>query len=292
MSLFTRALVLSAALLPLPLSGAFAQTAPEQQPLPAPSPAATVSQRVGVTDLSLTYSSPAVNGREIWGGLVPWGEMWRAGANAATKLTSSHAFTFGGSEVPAGTYSVFLLPTEAGFTWFLNSDSSGEGIYGYNEAENVATLEVQAAEGPARERLTYLFTDTTDDGTTLTLEWAGLAVAAPIAIDTPTFARAVIDANLAANADQAWRPYFVAARYYLESGQDLNQAAAWMEASIGIESTWWNNWFMAEVQAGLGNTAAAIGFGETAMELGGSDSVWNDYFLADAQVKMEAWRAE
>jgi hypothetical protein len=253
--------------------------------LPAPSPAATASQRVGLTDVSISYSSPAQRDRVIWGDLVPWGQLWRAGANAATKLTVSHDFTFGDDAVEAGTYSLFMLPEEGSFTIILNTDSSGRGAYGYNAEENVAEFTVTPVEGPDRERMIYVFADTTNEGTTLTLEWAGLAVPMPIAVDTAAFAQAAIDENLG----ETWRPHFLAARYTFENGGDLEQAAGWMQTSIGIRGTWWNNWFMAQIQAARGEHDDAREFAETAFELGTGDATWENFFKADAEATVAGW---
>src|SRR3954471_1165981 len=89
---------------------------------PAPSPRARVEQRVGITDVSIDYSSPGVKGRKIWGEVVPYDKTWRAGANAPTKLTVSRDVSFGGAPVPAGTYSLFMIPGKASWTVLLNKN--------------------------------------------------------------------------------------------------------------------------------------------------------------------------
>jgi hypothetical protein len=253
--------------------------------LPQASPSASVTQQVGISSVGVTYSSPAQNDRTIWGELVPWGEVWRAGANAATKVEVSTDFTFGGTPVPAGSYSLFIIPTESSFTFVLNTDSSGSGAYAYNEAENVATFEATPTEGPDRERMIFLFTDTTNDSTTLTLEWAGMTAGVAIGVDTAGIARASIDANLSA----AWRPHFASARFLLESGGDLEQAAAWMTTSIAIQENWWNHWFMARIQAGLENYDAAREHAARAGELGAGNNTWETFFRADAEAEAATW---
>jgi len=286
----TPSLWLAAALVltSLPLTAAAQTAAPTvgQLPtLPQPSPAAEAMQGVGISTVRVTYSSPAQNERVIWGELVPYGEVWRAGANAATKLEVSHDFTFGGTAVPAGSYSLFIIPTESTFTFILNTDSSGSGAYGYTEAENVATFEAPTSAGPDRERMVFLFTDTTADSTSLTLEWAGVTASAPIGVDTAAIVRAGIDTNLGA----AWRPHFSSARYLLESGGDLTQAAAWMTTSLAIQETWSNHWFMARIQAGLGNYDAAREHAARAGELGTGNSTWETWYKADAEAEVATW---
>lgn len=253
--------------------------------VPAASPAAETYNRAGLTDLRIVYSSPAVREREIWGALVPFGEVWRAGANAATKLSVSTDFTFGDTAVPAGEYTLLAMPEDGAITWMLNTDSSGRGAYGYNADENVATYRAEATAGPERERLVYLFTNASDAGAHLTMEWAGWTTSVPIGVDTV----GIVNASIVNTLDNAWRPPFNAARYYLDSGQDLAQAEEWMASSIAINSNWWNHWFMAEIMAGQENYDGAREHATMAMELGEGDSTWENFFQADAEAAVAEW---
>src|SRR5690348_3894495 len=157
-----RFVVLAAAVL---LSrAAAAQTAIET---PSPSPKARVEQRVGITDLSIDYSSPGVKGRKIWGEVVPYDKVWRAGANAPTKLTVSRDFAFGGTQVKAGAYSLFITPGKATWTVMLNTDLNASQDE-HDAKKDVATISVKpGALAAPRERLRYAFDDTQDGGTTL-----------------------------------------------------------------------------------------------------------------------------
>jgi hypothetical protein len=283
-------LLIAGALVALPLP-ALAQSAPSVGTLPTlprMSPRAEVQQTVGVTQIRLTWSSPAARDRTIWGDVVAWGEVWRAGADGATKLEVSHDFTFGGVAVPAGTYSIFVRPTAERFTFLLNRDPSGRGAYAYDADEDVASVDVVPTQAPHRERLLYLFDNTTDTTSDLTLEWAGMRAVVSLGVDTPAIARTAIHANLGA----LWRPPFNAARYYLDSGQDLAQAAEWMADSIRIEENWWNQWFMARIQAERGDRAAARTHAERAIALGGDDPTWVGFFRADAEAALAEWSAE
>src|ERR1041384_8454316 len=129
---------------------------------PAPSPKARVEQRVGVTDVSIDYSSPGVKGRKIWGDVVPYDKIWRAGANAPTKLTVSRDFTFGGTAVKAGSYSLFVTPGKKTWTVALNTDLAATQD-SHDDKNDVAKISVTPAALPAlRERLAYVFSDTQD----------------------------------------------------------------------------------------------------------------------------------
>jgi hypothetical protein len=291
MNCFRRApflpLIVAAAVL-IVTASAGAQAIEDLPRTPELSLGASASQVVGVTNVSITYSSPAARGREIWGGLVPYGEVWRAGANAPTRVTFDQAVTVGGSEVAAGTYTLMIIPTESTWTAILNTDSSGRGAYGHNEAEDVARVEVTPTEGPTRERMLFVFNNTTNDGTELTLEWAGRAAAIPIATDTA----AIVDANIQATLDSLWRPPYEAARYLLDAGGDMDRAAELMTSSIGINSNWWNNWFMARIEHERGNHASARTHAQQAQTLGAGDNTFESFFSGQIESALADWPAE
>ena len=253
--------------------------------VPAPSVKAKVEQRVGISDFSVDYSSPAVRGRAIWGGLVPYDKIWRTGANASTKLTASRDFTFGETAVPKGTYSVFTIPTASSWTVILNKNadaSAGE----YDAKEDAARVKVSPATSGARERMTFLFSDTTDNSTRLDLEWAALRISVPIKVDTEAHVKASIDKTIA----DSWRPHYQSGRYLVESGGDLDTALRYLDTSIGLKSTWWNNWWRAQALAKKGRTADAVAAGERALEIGKGDETFEQFFKADVQKTVDGWK--
>lgn len=279
-SLFPFAVV--AALLAAPV--AVAQTVPE---VPVASPVARVSQRVGVTDFTVAYSSPAVKGRTIWGGLVPYDQLWRTGANAATTLEASRDFTFAGKPVKAGTYSLFTIPAKSGeWTVILNSNATASAS-NHDAKLDVARGTVKAAQLPAvRERLTFIFSDTTDDTTNLDLEWERARVRIPLAVDT----KAQVAGNIEQTLAEAWRPHFVAARYLLESGGDLNKALEYANTSIAVKPHWWNNWVKAEILAKQGRKKDAVAAAQQAQKLGTGDYVYESFFKPRIAKAIGEWK--
>ena len=263
-------------------TGAYAQ-APE---IPAPSPKAKVDQRVGLTDFSVDYSSPGVKGRKIWGALVPLGEMWRTGANAPTKLTASKDFTFGDKAVPAGTYVLLTIPGASSWTVLLNKNLGVQGTNGYDPKDDVARVDVTPSSAGPRERLTFLFSDTSDEATRLDLEWESLRVSVPIKVDTKAQVRAGIDKSLA----DAWRPHFAAGRYLYDSGGDLDTALQYLDTSIGIKPTWWNTWIKAQVLAKKGRSADAIAAAQKAQDLGKNDETFQNNFKANVDKAIADWK--
>lgn len=267
----------------LATASARAQSSPE---LPAPSPKARVEQRVGVTDFSVDYSSPGVKGRQIWGGLVPYDELWRTGANAATTLQASRDFVFGGKKIPAGTYTLLTIPTRDSWTVILNSDTKLPGTRGYEKKKDVARITVRPEAASHRERLAFSFVDTTDDATRLDLEWEKLRVSVPIQVETAAQAKANIDKAL----DEAWRPHNASARYLLDTGGDLGQALGYADTSIAIKPTWTNHWVKAQILAKQGRSNDAVASAEQASRLGKGDPIFEGFFKEQVSRSIADWK--
>ena len=260
---------------------------PHAQPvdLPQPSPRARIEQRVGVTDFAVEYSSPGVKSRQVWGSLVPFDELWRTGANAPTKLEAKRDFIFGGKKVPAGTYSVYTIPGRDSWTVILNTDTTG-GTRAYDKKKDAARLTVKPEAAPHRERMTFLFSDTTDDTSRLDLEWEKLRVSVPIQVDTAAHARA----NIEKAVDDAWRPHLSSARYLLDTGGDLKQALGYADTSIAIKPTWWNHWVKAQILAKQGRPADAVAAAERARQLGKGDEVFEGFFKEQVSRSIAGWQ--
>lgn len=260
------------------------QAAPE---LPAPSPKARVEQRVGLTDFAVDYSSPGVKGRQVFGALVPYDKPWRTGANAATTLTASKEFTFGDKKLPAGKYALYTIPGKASWIVALSTQLDAWGNEAWDPSKDAARITVKPTPIKSRERLTFVFSATTDDGARLELEWEKVRVAIPLAVDTKGQAMANIDKAV----DEAWRPQFASARYLLESGGDLNKALTLADASIAVKPTWWNNWVRAQVLAKQGKLPDAAASAEKAQQLGTGDRVYEGFFKADIAKNLTNWKA-
>jgi Protein of unknown function (DUF2911) len=263
-------------------SVASAQGLPE---LPAPSPKARVEQRVGITDVSIDYSSPGVKKRKIWGEIVPYDKVWRAGANQPTKLTVSRDFNFGGTAVKAGSYSLFMTPGKASWTVMLNTDLTASQEQ-HDAAKDVAKVTVKPVALPAaRERLRYTIDDTLDDRAQIVLEWERVRIAVPITINTTAFVTAGLDKAVG----EAWRPHSAAANYYFEANQ-LDKAVALIDKSIAINSNWRNEWLRAQIQYKKGNKAEATASANKAQELGKGDQVFEQFVKANLTKTVAGWK--
>lgn len=208
-------------LLPIALTAQFV--------VPAASPPATSSTIVGYTELAVEYHRPGVRGRKIFGELIPWGQVWRAGANENSVVRFGQSVTIADVEVPAGAYSLFVIPEAQGaWTWIINRQTDHWGARGYDKAQDVVRLEVE----PKRlreciESLEFRWLSAYPQSVDLALEWEWTRIVLPIGLAT--------DAEVARRATEQLNPaadpkdYYAAARYYLDNGLDLQQAKAWMD---------------------------------------------------------------
>ncbi|HEX7606871.1 MAG TPA: DUF2911 domain-containing protein [Usitatibacter sp.] len=248
--------------------------------LPRPSPGAKVSQEVGLTQITVDYSCPGVKARKIWGALVPFDKIWRTGANSATKITFSKDVTFVDQPVPAGSYALFTIPAKSGdWTVILNKNPDQPGIgREYKPELDVVHAKVHAQAAPARERLAFIFSDTTDDKTALDLEWEKLRVTIPIRVGT---AQQVLS-NISKELDNSWRPYANAARYMLETRKDYDAGLKYVDQSIALKQDWFNLWIRASLLAAKGNFKEARAEAQKSYDLG--QKAGPGFFL-EAEVK-------
>jgi hypothetical protein len=246
--------------------------------LPLPSPHAKVWQVVGLTEITVEYSSPGVKGRKIWGDLVPYDKMWRAGANQATKVIFSRNVTFAGKPVPAGAYAFFVIPGKDAWTVILNKKADQGGVgRDYKPEDDFLRVSIKPRSAPFRERLAYLVTDFTDDKASLDLEWEKLRLAIPIGLDTAAQAMANVNAAI----DGGWRTYANAARYMLETKKDYDTGMKYVDQSLALKEDWFNVWIKAQLQAAKGSYKDARATGDKAYEMGRK----SDNFFLEPEIK-------
>ena len=213
---------------------ASAQTPPPKVEFPAASPAATVKQRVGLTDIEISYSRPSAKGRKIFGGLVSYDKIWRTGANSSTKIKFSTEVKLGDATIAAGNYEIFTIPGKKEWTVIIHKDSSQWGAYKYDAKNDVARLTVAPVKLAAPvESFTIEIGDLRDSSATLSLNWEKTSVPVKITTDVVTPLVPQIEALMSSDAEK--KPYANAAMFYLENGLDLKKAAAWMDAASAAQ---------------------------------------------------------
>lgn len=218
------------------VTGALMAQAPPLR-FPEASPSAQVTQTVGVTELSVSFHRPAVNGRAIWGKLVPYGEVWRAGANENTVFTCSTPVTVGGATLPAGRYGLHMLPTATTWTVIFSSQSQAWGSYSYDPKEDVARVQVTPVPGEPINRLQYTFDEPTENAVTLTLAWDKLRVPIRLAVDTKQAEVASLREQLRGLPRFFPEGWAAAAGWCLRNQVNEAEALAWVDRSLAMKET-------------------------------------------------------
>ena len=225
---------------------------------PAASPSIMLKQRVGVTDIELVDARPGLKGRVAFGGLVPYGKVWRTGANTATKVKFSTPVNFGGAAIPAGSYELFTIPGEKEWTVIVHKDSSQWGSYAYKQENDVARVTAKPVALTASvESLTIDLNDLRDESATLNISWEKTRVPVKITVDVVATLVPQIEAVMASSA--AKKPYANAAMFYLDHKIDLKKAAQWMDAAIAAQpEAFYLVYRKGLVQAAAGDKAGAL----------------------------------
>jgi tetratricopeptide (TPR) repeat protein len=215
----------------------------------APSPAASVSQTIGISVVSVNYSRPSVKGREIWGKLVPYGwniqnfgngnsAPWRAGANENTTITFSHDARVEGKPVPAGTYGLFFAINQDNTSeLILSKDSKSWGSFWYEPKQDLFRTKIQLREIPMTEMLTYDFINSTKNSAELVLNWEKKQFPVKIEYDVDDIVLANAREELKGPAGFSWQGFTDAARYALQNKTNYEQALTWIDQGIAINNS-------------------------------------------------------
>ena len=217
---------------------------------PAPSPTQTIKQDFGIGSVELSYSRPGMRGRKIFGDLVPYGAVWRTGANGATVLTFSDSVTVGGTKLAPGKYGLLSIPAKDQWTFIISKQLDVTSPAAYKQEMDVAriTAKPTTVSQPA-ETFTMQFANVKPSSADLQLMWENTLVSLPITTEVES--RIMAQINQAMNTDS--RPYFQSAMFYLENGKDLNQAVAWFDKAIAQSpDAFWIYHQKANAQAKLG----------------------------------------
>jgi hypothetical protein len=246
---------------------AFCSTGVRAQELRTPAPSAPqyVKQDFGLSAIELSYSRPNVKGRTIFGDLVPYGKVWRTGANQATTLTFGSEVTIGGTKIPAGKYGLLTIPGSDKWTFIITRQLDVTNPAAYKEDQDVVRVTAEAHQLPfSVETFTILFADVSANACGLQLIWDNVAVSLDIKTDIDTKIMAQIDQDM--NKDN--HPYFAAAFYYLENGKDLNKALEWFNKAAEQQP---NAFFVfyqkARCEAKMGKKQEAIATARKSIEL-------------------------
>ncbi len=221
--------------------------------LPDASQHATVMQQVGLTDIEIDYHRPGVKGRKIWGVLVPYNQVWRAGANQNTTISFSREVIIAGQKVPAGTYGLHMIPTETDWTIILSRDYRAWGSFFYIEVNDEMRFNVKPQSNDFQEWLMYSFDEVTPNSTTASLNWDKLKVPFKIEIDLHNQILDDMAVQLTGLPGFFWQGWNQAAMYCYANTIDLEQGLNWADRSISINKNIANTYTKALILADLNN---------------------------------------
>src|SRR5207247_1837819 len=201
----------------------------------------TVSQRIGLTDVTIVYHRPEVGGREIWGKTVPYGKVWRAGANENTTITLSDDVSIEGKPLVAGTYGLHTIPDKDQWTIIFSKNATSWGSFSYDEKEDALRVSVKPHAAEAFEVLTYVFDDVKPDSAVATLRWEKLAVPFRISVDVKAVVLKSVKHELRSVGGFTWAGFDEAAQWCLDNNYNLEEALKWENTSIQNEDRF-ENW--------------------------------------------------
>ena len=231
----------------------------QQIQMPQASPSAKISQKVGLTDVVVDYSRPSTKGRKIFGELVPFGQVWRTGANGATVLTFSTEVSISGTKVPAGSYALYSIPGKSTWTMILSKNTKLWGAIGYDAKDDLLRFEASPSKTSRMyDSFEISFNKLTDNSADLSIKWEQTRVDFNIQTDVDPIVMAdikkqVIDA-------QSTNPalLYQAANYYFSSNKDTNQAYTWIKQSTDSDPKYWTLHLRAKIELSLGKKTEAL----------------------------------
>jgi hypothetical protein len=252
---------------------------------PSRSPHASVSQWVGLTNITVAYESPAVGGRKVWGAVAAPGALWLIGDGEAPTISFSREVVVAGSRVAAGTYALLAVPSAADWTVVLNRSTRIWRPSERDAALDVARFKVHVETAPYRERLAFGFSDFSDQRATLDLEWEKVRVRIPIELETDAQVKSQLQ-----SLDGAWRRYADAAWFALEKGTDPRAGLRYVDQSIALRETWYNAWIKASLLAAVGDYRQAREEADRALGIGRTAG---DEFTLEGQIQeaLRRWPA-
>ncbi len=245
-------------------------SASAQLKTPAASPHSLLEQTVGLTEVSIDYSRPSVRGREVFGGLVPFGEVWRTGANQPSKISFSDDVVFGGQAVPAGQYALYTIPGESEWTVIVYANTNLWGAFGYDPKADVVRFTVEPHElGHSVESMTFTIDSLRNDGAVLCLDWDRTRIEIPFEVPTSAKVMAQIESLKGTPEFENAGTLFNAATFYHESGKDLETALQWVSKACELQEkpAYWMFARKARIELDLGLKAEAKKSAEKTLEL-------------------------
>jgi hypothetical protein len=235
--------------------------------LPRQSQRAQVSQRIGITDITISYHRPLVNDRKVWGGLVPYGEVWRAGANENTTITFTDPVTIEGQPLAAGTYGLHMIPRADDWTIIFSKNATSWGSFTYKESEDALRVTVKPHAAEMHNALTYDFDEVKPDSAVVELEWEKVAVPFKVAVNVHDVVEASLKNQLRGLGQYTWEGWDDAANYLLAEKVDYDDALIYANKSIENEDRFDNETTKSKVLLAMNRKEDAMAAQKKALDL-------------------------
>ena len=253
----------------------FSSAQSTQLDLPRPSQRAEVVQRIGITDIAINYQRPLVNGRKVWGGLVPYGQPWRAGANENTTIEFSDPVSVEGKPLDKGTYGLHMIPNPDSCTVIFSKTNTGWGSYSYEQKDDALRVEVKPRPlAETKEALEFEVEDLKPDSTAVTLKWEKLGVPFTVSVNDADQTLQNIRAQLKGRGQFTWQALDEAAQFCLTKKINLDEALRWADASIQNEERFDNLSTKADILKALNRSDEAKTTWNKALEKAGGPQLY------------------
>jgi hypothetical protein len=234
--------------------------------LPRASQHAVVTQRIGITDITINYHRPLANGRQVWGKLVPYGQVWRAGANENTSITFTDPVTIEGQNLDKGTYGLHMIPGQDQWTVIFSKNSSAWGSFTYKQDEDALRVNVKPQAAELHDALTYDFDDVKPDAAVVTMRWEKVAVPFKVHVNVNDIVTASIHRQMHGLNQYYWEGWDDAAQYFLVNKMNLDEALKDEDLSIQAEERYDNLMNKSKILEAMGRKQDAEAFRTQALD--------------------------
>lgn len=260
--------------------------AAQQLRLPRSSPSATLMQTIGLTDMTIKYSRPGVKGRQVFGGLVPYDQVWRTGANEATTITFSDEVTINGQKLPKGTYALFTVPGRDSWDIVFNKQGEQWGAFNYDKAQDVVRVTVKPEKAEFREWMQFGVPEMTTDTAKVVLRWDTVLV--PFTVDTKSTERALAASKqaIAAIDNSRWQIPLRAADFAFNNNR-MDEAKMWLDQALAAKENTGTLWLKARMLNKQGQKADAVRTADKAIAAAAPDQ---EDFASEIKRMSEGWR--
>jgi len=242
--------------------------------LPRQSQKAEIVQRIGITDIVIVYHRPLVDGRKVFGGLVPYGEVWRAGANENTIITFPNDVTIEGKPLAAGTYGLHMIPNQDQWTVIFSKMHTAWGSFSYKEDEDALRVTVKPQTADMHNALTYDFDQLKPDSAVVVMSWDNVAVPFKVAVDVPKVVDASLHNQMRGLSQYTWDGWDDAGTYLVDNKVDLDEALKYENNSIANEDRYENEMTKSKVLTAMGKTADAQQAKDKALSLANAQQLY------------------